>query len=238
MVGLDNAGKKSILRVLGHRTGDAFSHISPIIWFLATAIPTNEFPPNGGAPDTSLLIHCWDKEGCRRSQRAWDNHWRSHGADGLVFVVDSNDGGLMESARRELHRIANEDETLRSLPILILATKRDLPGAMSLPEVRSRMGLGGWRRNWRLQGVCTKREDVGLVEAFQWLAAGAPRDPSYQIPRLRRLYELGRASIVPSNGGNKGGSMDRLLTSVCELPVEICAIIVSFLEDTGVIIGC
>eukprot|EP00658_Telonema_sp_P-2_P054970 TRINITY_DN43721_c0_g1_i2.p1 TRINITY_DN43721_c0_g1~~TRINITY_DN43721_c0_g1_i2.p1 ORF type:complete len:166 (+),score=30.39 TRINITY_DN43721_c0_g1_i2:106-603(+) len=60
--------------------------------------------------------------------------------EGLVFVVDSCDRERMGDARQELERMLSEDE-LRSQPLLVLANKQDLKGAMDPVEVAHHMKL-------------------------------------------------------------------------------------------------
>ena len=55
-------------------------------------------------------------------------------AQGLIFVVDSNDRDRIDDAKEELHRMLNEDE-LRDAVVLVFANKQDLPQAMPAAEV-------------------------------------------------------------------------------------------------------
>jgi len=137
-----------------------------------------------------------------------------------------------------LQRISNE---LASIPVLILANKQDLPTALPLSEVRTRLRIDKYceQREWRLQGI-SATQDIGVHEAFEWVLAGAPSLKSlYGIPRFRCLYALNRAPISIKNvlriskNGEDMVSIMSLLRFICVTPPEISAIIVSYLGDDG-----
>uniref|UniRef100_A0A3Q4H3D3 ARF like GTPase 4D n=1 Tax=Neolamprologus brichardi TaxID=32507 RepID=A0A3Q4H3D3_NEOBR len=62
--------------------------------------------------------------------------WKSYTRrmDGLVFVVDAAEVERMEEAKVELHRITRSAEN-QGVPVLVLANKQDLDGALSSTEV-------------------------------------------------------------------------------------------------------
>ena len=90
-------------------------------------------------------------------------------AQGLIFVVDSNDRDRIDDAKEELHRMLNEDE-LRDAVVLVFANKQDLPQAMPAAEVTDKLGLQQMRnRNWYIQSTCATTGD-GLYEGLDWLS--------------------------------------------------------------------
>ena len=90
-------------------------------------------------------------------------------AQGLIFVVDSNDRDRVDDAKEELHRMLNEDE-LRDAVVLVFANKQDLPQAMPAAEVTDKLGLQQMRnRNWYIQSTCATTGD-GLYEGLDWLS--------------------------------------------------------------------
>ncbi|MGH0169922.1 UNVERIFIED_CONTAM: hypothetical protein FKN15_058197 [Acipenser sinensis] len=90
-------------------------------------------------------------------------------AEGLIFVVDSNDRERVNEAREELMRMLAEDE-LRDAVLLIFANKQDLPNAMNAAEITDKLGLHSLRhRNWYIQATCATSGD-GLYEGLDWLA--------------------------------------------------------------------
>lgn len=60
--------------------------------------------------------------------------------DGIVFVVDSVDTERIEEAKMELMRTAKCPENI-GVPVLVLANKQDLPGALDPKEIEKLLGL-------------------------------------------------------------------------------------------------
>ncbi len=85
-----------------------------------------------------------------------------------MFVVDSADRERIEYARQELDIMLQEEE-LKGVPVLILANKQDLPGAMNEQEIYSGLGLSNIKnRQWSLYKI-SAMQGTGLEEAFEWL---------------------------------------------------------------------
>ena len=60
-------------------------------------------------------------------------------------------------------------EALDGVPILVLANKQEVPQALSLPEIRDRLGLQGFLgRSWDLR-ACSALTGAGLPEALESL---------------------------------------------------------------------
>ena len=80
----------------------------------------------------------WDLGG----QTGLRPYWRCYYQDtnAVVFVVDSADRERLEFAKQELEIMLQEDE-LKGVPVLILANKQDMPGAMNYDEVSAGLGL-------------------------------------------------------------------------------------------------
>ena len=62
--------------------------------------------------------------------------WRAYtrSTDGIVFVVDAADCDRLEEAKVELLRTAR---TAEDIPILIIANKQDIPGALDSHSISS-----------------------------------------------------------------------------------------------------
>eukprot|EP00028_Trichosphaerium_sp_Am-I-7-wt_P011111 CAMPEP_0168517496 /NCGR_PEP_ID=MMETSP0405-20121227/6079_1 /TAXON_ID=498012 /ORGANISM="Trichosphaerium sp, Strain Am-I-7 wt" /LENGTH=102 /DNA_ID=CAMNT_0008537503 /DNA_START=358 /DNA_END=667 /DNA_ORIENTATION=- len=90
-------------------------------------------------------------------------------ADGLIYVVDSNDRTRTEEARQELTNLL-QDNDLKDVAVLVFANKQDLPNAMSVAEVADKLNLSGLRqKKWHIQGCCAT-EGKGLYEGLDWLS--------------------------------------------------------------------
>jgi len=160
MVGLDAAGKTTILYKL--KLGEVVTTI-PTIGF---NVETVEYK--------NISFTVWDVGGQDKIRPLWRHYYQN--TQGIIFVVDSNDkeridesAGHEHSAKEELHHMLAEDE-LRDAVLLVLANKQDLPNAMSVNEVTSRLGLNQIRnRMWYIQATCATTGD-GLYEGLDWLS--------------------------------------------------------------------
>ncbi|CAM4706682.1 ADP-ribosylation factor-like protein 4D [Caretta caretta] len=130
VIGLDAAGKTSLLYRLKFKE------------FVKSAAPTKGFNtekirvPLGGS--RAIAFQVWDVGGQEKLRPLWKSYTRR--TDGLVFVVDSAEGERMEEARVELHRITRTSEN-QGVPVLLLANKQDLPGALAASEVEKLLAL-------------------------------------------------------------------------------------------------
>jgi small GTP-binding protein len=152
IVGLNGAGKTSILSKI---CSDATATKTPTVGFTV-----------GGAQFRNMNITLWDIVSQNNKARSI---WRHHfvGAQGLVFVLDSSDCLLMDQAKVELEKILNE-KNMRNMPVLVLANKQDLPGALSADKVARKLGLRHQR--CLVHPVCGL-SGAGIAEGFDWLAS-------------------------------------------------------------------
>lgn len=62
-----------------------------------------------------------------------------------------------------------KDEKLASVPVLVLANKQDLAGALKSSEVAELIGLVRLKdRDWQIQ-ACSALDGSGLQEAMDWI---------------------------------------------------------------------
>ncbi len=91
------------------------------------------------------------------------------------------------------------EDSLRSLPLLVLANKQDLPSAISPAELASILGLPEIEgRDWMLAG-CSASSGEGVAEAFGWLNSivAAPTDFSewQAAQNLKRRIEAKKEQV-------------------------------------------
>ncbi len=70
------------------------------------------------------------------------------GVDGLVFVADSQPDKMdenIESLTNLSENLAEYGYNIDELPVVIQYNKRDIPGAMTVEELNSRLNPNGWR---------------------------------------------------------------------------------------------
>ncbi|MFH4973946.1 hypothetical protein AB6A40_000655 [Gnathostoma spinigerum] len=153
MVGLDAAGKTTILYKL--KLGEIVTTI-PTIGF---NVETVEYK--------NICFTVWDVGGQSTIRPLWRHYYQN--TEGIIYVVDSNDRERVLESREELQSMMTEDE-LRDAILLVLANKQDLPNAMNVSELTSKLGLNDLRnRNWYIQATCAT-QGTGLYEGLDWLS--------------------------------------------------------------------
>merc|ERR1712086_327914 len=153
MVGLDNAGKTTILYKL--KLGE-----------IVTTIPTIGFNVES-VKYKNINFTVWDVGGQDKIRPLWRHYFQNTQA--IIFVVDSNDQDRISEAREELNRMLNEDE-LRDALLLVFANKQDLPDALNASEITDRLQLHHLgSRTWFLAATCANSGE-GLMEGLDWLS--------------------------------------------------------------------
>ncbi|KAM8902518.1 ADP-ribosylation factor-like protein 14 [Spinachia spinachia] len=153
MLGLDGSGKTTLLYKLKYNESVV---TVPTVGFNVDTLETDRSSPG---------LTVWDVGG----QKKMRPHWRHHYADtaGLVFVVDSCDQKRLDEARKELHRVI-KFESLRGVPLVVLANKQDLQAALSPEALCLTLDLRRVceGRAWFIQ-PCSATTGVGLEEGFR-----------------------------------------------------------------------
>uniref|UniRef100_UPI00398E5D64 ADP-ribosylation factor-like protein 9 n=1 Tax=Pristiophorus japonicus TaxID=55135 RepID=UPI00398E5D64 len=123
VVGLDGAGKTSVLHNLSNNTVKRSD--GPTMMFNCVCVKTEEaeleFLEIGGGES---LRHFWS---CHLPR-----------SRALVYVVDSADHSRMPLAKKELHQLVQGDATI---PVVVLANKQDLEGAWTISEIHEQLSL-------------------------------------------------------------------------------------------------
>jgi len=115
----------------------------------------------------NISFTVWDVGGQDKIRPLWRHYYQN--TQGLIFVVDSSDNERVTEAKEELHKMLGEDE-LRDAKILVFANKQDLPHALSVTDLTSKLGLQQLRgRTWFVQSACAT-QGTGLYEGLDWLS--------------------------------------------------------------------
>eukprot|EP00696_Hemimastix_kukwesjijk_P002895 gnl/Hemi2/13535_TR4623_c0_g1_i1.p2 gnl/Hemi2/13535_TR4623_c0_g1~~gnl/Hemi2/13535_TR4623_c0_g1_i1.p2 ORF type:complete len:202 (+),score=73.88 gnl/Hemi2/13535_TR4623_c0_g1_i1:77-682(+) len=159
-LGLDNAGKTTILKQLSN---EDISSISPTVGFNVKTVLHDQF-----------RLNVWDIGGQTTIRRYWNQYFER--TDALVYVVDSADQRRLEEAAVELEKLMAENQ-LGSVPILIFANKQDLVHALPAGEIVESMNLHNIRdRTWFIQ-ACSAKTGMGLEAGMEWVVKTIkPRD--------------------------------------------------------------
>lgn len=153
MLGLDNAGKTTILKKFN---GEDINTISPTLGF---NIKTLEYK--------SYQLNVWDVGGQTTIRSYWRNYFEK--TEGLVWVVDSADRRRLLQCKEELHALLQQ-EKLAGASLLIFANKQDLPGALSKDEIAEVLDLKGIgeNRHWKIVS-CSAVSGEGLLEGIDFI---------------------------------------------------------------------
>eukprot|EP01027_Heterolobosea_sp_BB2_P010471 GEZU01015366.1.p1 GENE.GEZU01015366.1~~GEZU01015366.1.p1 ORF type:complete len:199 (+),score=27.87 GEZU01015366.1:44-598(+) len=152
MLGLDNAGKTTILKKFN---GEDIDTISPTLGF---NIKTLEYK--------GFQLNVWDVGGQQTLRSYWRNYFEQ--TDGLVWVVDSADRLRLLDCKNELHALLQE-EKLAGASLLVFANKQDLAGALTPQEISEVLELDKiTTRHWVIQS-CSAVTGEGLVTGIDWI---------------------------------------------------------------------
>lgn len=126
IVGLQASGKTSLVNVLG---SDQWSEdVVPTVAFNLRQVRKG-----------NVTMKVWDVAGQPKFRSMWDRYCR--GADAIVYVVDAADAKSIPTATAELHSLLSLP-ALAAVPLLVLANKNDLPGALGVDDLIRQMRLG------------------------------------------------------------------------------------------------
>lgn len=139
ILGLSGAGKTTILYQL--KDGETVQTV-PTVDFNFEILEYK---------DKGLKANVFDLAGLDKNAVNCKNHYNN--TDGLIFVVDSNDRDKIEDAAVELKKILAE-EKLKGCPVLVIANKEDLNGALPPSEVTEKMVMSQFKGiTWCVQGA-------------------------------------------------------------------------------------
>lgn len=154
MLGLDNAGKTTILQFL--KDEDTLN-TKPTYGFNIEHIERN-----------SMSMCIWDFGGNEQVRDNWTHHVPK--ADALIFVVDSVDSDRMDLVRDKLHEVFSHEE-VHDLPLLIFANKQDQAEALNYYKLKEMLDLDEILPSckiWKMQPCCGL-EGSGVTHGFNWL---------------------------------------------------------------------
>lgn len=152
ILGLDNAGKTTILKKLGEEADGK----------------TPEGPTQGFNIKTLSLEGRSAKLCDLGGQRALREYWQDYyeNTDCLMYVVDSSDQRRLEEAHATFNEVLS---SVPRVPVLVFANKQDLATAKDPSFVAEILQLVECRdRKWQIQGCSAKTGD-GLEQGVQWI---------------------------------------------------------------------
>ncbi|KAL8881626.1 MAG: hypothetical protein Q9198_001202 [Flavoplaca austrocitrina] len=141
MLGLDNAGKTTIVKKL---MNEDVNTVSPTLGFIIRTIDYEGFAIKLSQYEIGITFTDRDRwEGDVGGQKTLRTYWRNYfeKTDALIWVVDSADRLRTEDCRKELAGLLLE-ERLQGASLLVLSNKTDIAGSMSDEEIRKASGVG------------------------------------------------------------------------------------------------
>ena len=152
MLGLDNAGKTTLLNTLSQGTN---YEVAPTRGFNVQSFKKN---------DLTMQVH--DIGGQASTWRLWPNFLT--GAEVVIFVIDSADRSRLHEVARALKFLLTNDK-LSGIPMLLWANKQDLLNSMTPPEIMQSLDLQLIKdRSFQVIG-CSTRSKEGLEEGVDWI---------------------------------------------------------------------
>lgn len=177
LLGLDNAGKTTLLRTVMGASAESIADVTPTFGF------TKE-----STVDLPYTIDIFDLGGGKRIRGIWKHYLAE--VHGVVFVVDAADIERFPEAKEVLADTLGS-AYLSNKPILILANKQDIPTAASASDVASALGLSALRNNRYTILPCSARAPEGsrpdkrVREGMNWLTNAVGSVYRELEPRVR-----------------------------------------------------
>ncbi|XP_074938014.1 ADP-ribosylation factor-like protein 11 [Phalacrocorax aristotelis] len=170
MLGLDFAGKSTLLYKL--KSGQAVE-TCPTVGFNVESLQT----------PCHVSFTLWDVGGQGSLRASWPDYLEDTST--LIFVLDSTDTARLPEAAAVLEEVLSHP-SMAGVPILLLANKQDVPGALAPAELGERLQWGQLvGRRWVLRG-CSAHTGHGLQEALavlgELLRGLEQRPPSQEQP--------------------------------------------------------
>lgn len=124
----------------------------------------------------------WDLGGQAGLRTIWDHYYTETHA--IVFMVDASNQGRFDEAKSAMEKVLGSRE-LSGAPLLVLANKLDIVGALDETCVAEHFGLGkiGSTQS-RVVAVCAHTGE-GVQGAIDWLIDAIKRSGRISIVRNR-----------------------------------------------------
>ena len=155
MLGLDNAGKTTILYKL--KLGKTSKTVPTVGFNVETVKHKN------------VTFAVWDCGGQERIRPLWRHYFT--GTNALIYVVDSSDHDRLDESRKELLRVISDKELSNCL-LIVLANKQDMEGSVKPKELMEKFDFDNLPGDHTWSVIPTVAiNGTGLVEALNWISS-------------------------------------------------------------------
>uniref|UniRef100_A0A1D1XUY0 ADP-ribosylation factor-related protein 1 n=1 Tax=Anthurium amnicola TaxID=1678845 RepID=A0A1D1XUY0_9ARAE len=175
ILGIDKAGKTTLLEKLK----SLYSNLE--------GLPPDRIVPTVGlnigrleVSNTKLVF--WDLGGQVGLRTIWEKYYEE--AHAVIYVIDATCPSRFEDSKSALEKVLRHED-LRGAPVLILANKQDLPGAVSAEEVARYLDLKELDDRQYMFEAVSAYEGIGVKVAIDWLVGTMERSKRAEMLRVR-----------------------------------------------------
>ena len=152
VLGLDNAGKTTLLNYLTHEEN---KNTTPTKGVNAKSIQC------GG-----IKLNVYDLGGQKAIREYWQYYYEK--VDALIYVVDASDEGRIAECNESFQTLL-KDEKLKSVPVLAYGNKADLENCLGPDEIIEKLEMNDITgRDWSLY-ACSALKGTGVKDGIKWL---------------------------------------------------------------------
>lgn len=158
ILGVDRAGKTTLLEKLKS------------IYLKGEGLPPDRVVPTvglniGRIEDAKAKLVFWDLGGQVSLRTIWEKYYEE--AHAIMYVIDAATASSFEDSKSALEKVIRH-EHLRGAPLLIVANKQDLPGAIDEEELAKFLHKELDERTYTFQAV-SAYDGRGIKSGIDWL---------------------------------------------------------------------
>jgi len=178
ILGVDKAGKTTLLEKLKS------------MYLKGEGLPPDRVVPTvglniGRIEDAKAKLVFWDLGGQVGLRTIWEKYYEE--AHAIMYVIDAATASSFEDSKSALEKVIHH-EHLRGAPLLIVANKQDLPGAIDDEELAKFLHQELDERPYTFQAV-SAYDGRGIKSGIDWLVE--------QMEKSKRTETLQARAGVP-----------------------------------------
>lgn len=175
ILGIDKAGKTTLLEKL------------KTLYSGLEGLPPDRIVPTVGlnigrieAPNAKLVF--WDLGGQMGLRTIWEKYYEE--AHAVIYVIDAACPSGFEDSKSALEKVLRHED-LRGAPLLILASKQDLPAAISSEELARYLDLKELDERPYMFEAVSAYDGRGIKFSIDWLVEVMERSKRTDMLRAR-----------------------------------------------------
>ncbi|KAJ4847450.1 hypothetical protein Tsubulata_042102 [Turnera subulata] len=175
ILGIDKSGKTTLLEKL------------KAVYSNSEGLPPDRIVPTVGlnlanieASNRKLIF--WDLGGQPGLRPIWEKYYEESHA--VIYVIDASCPSRFEDSKSALEKVLRHDD-LQGAPLLILANKQDLPGAVSAEELARYLDLKKLDERVFMFEAVSGYNGLGIKESVEWLVEVMERSKRTELLRAR-----------------------------------------------------